>query len=205
MQPTDPYAQQQALEEWAQSRSYQLSQSPDPSWYRAWEPLTYVTRPARLGRELRASFGEVIVALAETFEDDPIKQATGEDRHLMGFVICQGLRHRAALRSKKGAGDLTDFGRSIGALFGGARPGTVLGDPTFEEHYEVQVPSREEGIAALPMALRQLLLGAGFLGALDIRPGGMVMQFYGHRDFDPAKLDAVSTLLGQTYQAATGG
>lgn len=176
------------------------------AWYLGWQPFTYASRFSRLARELRASFGEIGVAIVETFEDDPLKQVAGEDRHVIAFVTSAALSRRAAVRSKQGAGDLTDIGRGLGALFGGAPPpGAVLGDPTFEQHFDVTVASREDGAAAVPLALRQLLLTARFRGALETRQGGMVVQFYGVRTFEPARLDEITTLLWQVHQAFAGG
>jgi hypothetical protein len=202
--PFDPYAAQRALEEWAKARNYTFNVSPDPSWYTGWQPFIFV-RFARLGRELRGTFDGVGVALIEAFEGDAFKQASGEDRYVLGFVTSDQLRHRAAVRSKQGAGDLTDFGRSLGALLGGApQPGAVLGDPAFEQAFEVKVPSRDEGNAALPIGLRRLLITHPFRGSLELRPGGMIVQLYGLTGFDPARLDPATTLLGQIYRAAIG-
>jgi hypothetical protein len=205
MQPYDPYAAQRALAEWAESRKYTLNQTPDVSWYLGWQPFIFVSRMARVGRELRASFDDVGLALVEAFEDDPLKQAAGEDRHVIAFVTSTHLRHRAAIRSKQGAGDFTDIGRGLNALFGGApQPGAVLGDPAFEQRFDVRAPSREEGVAALPMPLRQLLITSNFRGALEVRQGGMIIQIYGMQFFDPVRLDTATNMLGQAYRAAAG-
>jgi hypothetical protein len=156
-----------------------------------------------VGREIVARFGEVTIACVETFDSDPFKAAAGEGQHVMAFALANGLRHRAALRSKQGAGDLTDITRSLGALFGSRPPvGAVLGDPVFEQHYDVNVPSREEGVAALTMPLRHLLVGGQFRGAVEIRPGGVAIEFYGMRGFDPVRLDGALSLANQILAAA---
>src|SRR5512146_1776024 len=155
--PPDPYAADRALAQWAQARGYTLGSNPDPNWYRGWYPCVYVPPFSRLGRELRATFGEASVALVEGFEADPIKQATGEDRQVLAFLASPRLTSRVAVRSKSGGGLVREISGGLGALFGGGSAGGALGDPTFEAKYDVTAPSREEGQAALPFPLRQLL------------------------------------------------
>jgi hypothetical protein len=79
----------------------------------------------------------------------------------------------------------------------------VLGDAIFEAHCEIATPTREEGLAALPVALRHLLVQGGWRGILEFRPGGLVSTTYGPPMFDPASLDATLAMLGQVYNAAT--
>jgi hypothetical protein len=160
---------------------------------------------ARVGRELRASFGEAGIAIVETFGGDPLLQATGDDRRLALFVLSPRLVARGAIRSKQGGGIVNELSSGLSSLFGsGSSPGSILGDPTFEGRYDVTIAGREEGQRALPMSLRQLLLTAGFRGILEVRPGGLLGVNYDRQSFDPATLDAVIGLLGQIYHAAAG-
>jgi len=199
--PYDPYAQERALEEWAAAKTYTLSKNPDLNWYLSWYPFQYVFRLARIGRELRVTFGEATLHVIEGFESDPIKQAAGEDRYLFAFVLSPRLTLRAAIRAKSGGGLVNEVSRGLGSLLGGSAGG-VLGDPTFEQRFEVWSPTREEGNRALPMPLRQHLLQSNWSGVLETRPGGMVTVFFAQRSFDPVTLDAAITSAGQLYQLA---
>ena len=197
----DPYAAERALEEWATGKGYTLSKTPELGWYQSWAPFQYVPRVARIGRELRATFGEATLHVIEGFEADPLKAATGEDRYLYAFIVSARLTLRAAIRAKSGGGIVNDLSRGIGSLFGGS-PGGVLGDPAFEQRFEVAAPTREEGNRALPVPLRQHLLQTSWRGILEVRPGGMVCVFYAFRSFDASTLDALIPSAGQIYQHA---
>jgi hypothetical protein len=199
----DPYAADRALAQWAEVRGYSLNPNPDLAWYKGWYPCAYLFPIARVGREVRASFGDAHVGIVEAFEADALKQATGDDRHVFAFLTSQHLTRRAALRSKQGGGIVQELSTGLGSLFkGGGSPGGVLGDPTLEARYDVTTPTREEGHFALPIPLRQLLLSLGWRGILEIRPGGLACTMFDRRSFDPASLDWVISTLGQIYQAA---
>lgn len=197
----DPYAQEKALEAWVAEKSYTLSKTPDLNWYLGWYPFQYVFRLARIGRELRATFGEAAVHVIEGYDPDPIKQAASEDRYLFSFVLSPKLTLRSALRAKTGGGLVNEVSRGLGSLFASS-PGGVLGDPHLEGRYEVWAPSREEGNRALPVPLRQHLFQINFSGVLETRPGGMVIVFFQQRSFDPATLESVINTTGQLYQLA---
>lgn len=198
----DPYAADRALQEWAQTRGYQLGNTPDVRWYQGWYPCIYAFHIARVGRELRATFGDAGLWLLEAWEDDPIKRATGEDQHLFAFLTGPRFPARAAVRTKGGgAGFVDELGHGINSLFSNKPAGGMLGDPTFEQRFDVTVPSRQEGDAALPMPLRQMLLQGGWKGIIELRQGGLIMIPFGVRTFDPATLDWVIGLLGQVYGA----
>lgn len=201
--PVDPYAADRALAEWARARGHALNATPDQQWYRAWYPCLYLPAFARLGREIRATFGEANVALVELFDADPLKQATGEDRLLTAFLASPRLTRRVAVRSKSGGGIVNELGSGLGSLFGGS-PGGILGDPTFESRYDIKAPSREEGNLALPFPLRQMLVQTQWRGILEVRAGGLVCASFDRRQLDPASLDATFSSLGQIYQLAAG-
>jgi hypothetical protein len=205
MGAADPYAAQRALDDWAAERGYTLNNNPDFAWYQGWFPFQYAFRLARIGRELRAQFGEASVFVAEAFEADDVKRVAGEDRHLYVFVTSAKLTARVSIRAKSGGGLVNEVSRGLGSLLGGASPGSMLGDPTFEQRFDVTTPSRDEGNRALPMALRQFLLQSSWRGILETRPSGLLMIPYDRRGFDVATLDQVINNAGQLYQLAAAG
>lgn len=201
--PADPYAHERALAEWARQRGHFLNASPDLGWYQRWAPFTYLFHIARLGRELRMTAAEASVWVVEAFEGDPVKAVAGEDRHLTCFLTSPRLAYRAAVRSKSSGGVVNDLTRGLDGLFGSKpQAGTVLGDPTFEARFDVAVPTRDEGNAALPMPLRQYLLQCGFRGVLELRAGGLICAMHDRPGFDPHSLEGTLALLGQIYRAA---
>ena len=200
--PYDPYAADRALAEWATTRGFTFGASPDPNWYGGWYPMAYVPRFSRLGRELRGPLEDAALYAVETYDGDPFKQAAGEDRQVLFFLTAPRLAYRAALRAKVGGGVMTELSSGLGSLFGGGAPGGVLGDPTLESRFDVSVGSREEGHAALPMALRSLLVQTGFRGILETRAGGLVLTLFDLRGFDPLGLERALQYVAQLYRAA---
>ena len=201
----DPHAAQRALDAWAEARNYRIYQNPDPVWYAGWAPFVFLFRLDRIGRELRATYADAKVWVVEAFEDDRVKQAAGEDRHLVALVTSPRIGYRAALRSRTGAGFVDAVGRGADVPPNSAAraAGALLHDPTFEARYEVAGPTRDEAHAALPMGLRHHLLQTGFAGILELRAGGLVCTSFQRRGFDPATLDALLTTVGAIHQAAT--
>lgn len=195
----DPYAAERALQEWVTSSGYTWNASPDFAWYQGWWPFQYAFRLARVGREVRASFGEATLFVVEAFEADELKRAASEDRWIYAFVTSSRLTARVSIRAKGGGGIVNEVSRGIGSLFGGSSPGGVLGDPTFEQRFDVTAPSRDEGNRALPMPLRQFLLQSNWRGILETRPGGMLVIPYDRRSFDVQSLENVIHNVGQSY------
>jgi len=129
---------------------------------------------------------------------DTIRKATGEDRAMWALCTTPRARFRAAIRSKKVVG-IAD-GMAAGLKFlddlaGSGRPGGLLGDPQFEQRFEVQAPSREEAMVALPLPLRQVLMGMGFVGTLELRAGGFVISHAEADRFEPAMLDRLLDMV----------
>jgi hypothetical protein len=207
----DPYAADRALADWAKQRGYETANTGDPRPHQAWMPFQYLPRFDRIGRELRVAADDVKITIVETFDADPLKQAAGEHVNLLAFVLAPKLTSRVAVRSKSIDGIADGVSRGLSALGGfissggqsGPPPGAVLGDPTLEARCDVVAPSRDEGNAALPMPLRHILVAPGFRGAVETRPGGLVMTLHDYKSFDPRTLEALVDLVKQLVTAAT--
>jgi hypothetical protein len=223
--PVDAAESKQALATWAQARHYELSETPEIAWYQGWAPFVYLFAPTRLGREVHGKLSDALVWLVEAFNDDE-EGPDDQRRYLIAFVTSPKLSYRAAIKSRIQKEQVDEMRQSISPLNQRLTPRSVgrwrwrereqflkrtygrmvrgiLGDAIFEAHCEIATPSREEGLAALPVALRHLLVQGGWRGILEFRPGGMVMTTYGPPMFDPASLDAALNLVGQIYTAAT--
>ncbi len=206
----DPYAAERALAEWAKERGFEISTAADFRSYHGWLPLQYLPRFDRVGRELRFSLGDARVSIVEALDSDPLKQAAGEHLNNLVFVVSPRFTARVAVRSKQVGGLADGISRGFSAIEGffasgghtGPPPGAVLGDPTLESRCDVLAPSREEGNAALPMPLRQLLVQPYFRGALEIRQGGLILTLYDYRRFDAPGLEALVAAAKQIIEAA---
>ena len=212
----DPAAADRALAAWAQTRSYALQLHPDATWYRAWAPFAFLFRPALVGREVRAPLGDAHAWVVELAEHDPT------DRYVVTFITSPRLVYRGALRSRLQKEAVEELRASFNPrptprasarwrwreretflrrTYGRAVRG-VIGDSIFEAHYEIATPTREEGSAAFPVAMRHLLVHGGWRGILELRPGGLVIATYGPPLFDPRALDATLGLAAQIYATA---
>ncbi|MGZ3424757.1 MAG: hypothetical protein ACXWUG_15635 [Polyangiales bacterium] len=212
---------EQKLHQWAQARGYAYNPHPNVEWYRSWAPFVFLFVPTRVGREVRAEFGDAQIWLVEAFNDEETERGE-EDRYVFTFLLSPALAYRAAIRSRMQKEAVDEMRTSISPrktprslgrwrwrerdqflrrTYGRGVRG-VIGDAIFEAHCEVQTPSREEGLAALPVALRQWLITTGWRGVLELRPGGLVGTTYGPPIFDPSALDATIHHLGHIYNAA---
>jgi hypothetical protein len=174
---------------------------------------------------VRAQFSDAVVYLVEAYDPSPEEGPSGDgtECYLVAFLTSPRVAYRAAIRSRMQKEAVEEMRtqmnprktpRSLSRwrwrerenflrrTYGRGVRG-VLGDAIFEAHCEIACPTREEGLAALPVALRHLLVQGGWRGILEFRPGGMVSTTYGPPMFDPASLDATLALLGQIYNAAT--
>lgn len=217
-EPTDD----DALAEWAEARGYEYNPTPQIDWYRGWAPFVFLFQPSRVSREVRASFGDAQVMIVEAINDED--EARGNDgRYVVSFLLSPRLLYRCAIRSRMQKDAIDEMRTSINPkktprslgrwrwrerdqflrrTYGRGVRG-VIGDAIFEAHCEIATPSREEGLAALPVALRQWLISTGWRGILELRPGGLVSTTYGPPLFDPASLDATVHHLGHVFNAAT--
>ncbi len=208
----------QRLSSWAQERGYELNAKPDLQWYHGWSPFVFLNAPERLGREVSARMGEAQLWIVEGFshvEGHEISQ-------IVAFVLSPRLAYRAAVRSRMQKEAVEELRESLSPrktpralgrwrwrereqflrrTYGRGVRG-VIGDAIFEAHCEIQSPSREEGLAALPVALRHWLIQTQWRGILELRPGGMIVTSYGPPLFDPAALDATVHHVSNIYHAA---
>lgn len=175
----------------------------DARAFLAW-PVMYMPRIELVTREARMPLHGALVTIAEVIVSDQLRKAVGEDRMLVAMIQAQRLGYRAAVRSKRSSGGVVD-GMSRGlkvldALLVTPRMG-VLGDPHFEQHFEVWAPSPQEAHAAVPVSLRQALVSAGFHGIVERFPGAMLITAFDTLRFDPPSLDRLMDLCGRVLAA----
>jgi hypothetical protein len=194
---------------WATSKGYSVNPYPSASWYQQWGPFIYMFEIQGVGLEVECDFGEADLWLAEAYESGDIDyektgkvKHDGKDMHVVAFITSPHLKARGAVRSRLGGGVKDDIGRTLGSLFSRTPDHSALGDDRLEALFEVAVPTKEEGNAALPPALRQYLLQHQWKGVLELRAGGMVCTMHERKGFDASNLEATITILGDLYRAA---
>ena len=143
--------------------------------------------------------------VAEVLASDAIRKAVGEERMLVALVQAPRLGFRAAVRSKRSSGGVVDGVsrglKALDALLVAAPPAGLLGDPHFEQQFEVWAPTPHEAHAAIPVSLRQALVTAGFHGILERFPGALLVTAFNAPRFDPLDLDRLLDLCGRTLSA----
>jgi hypothetical protein len=203
----DPYAAYLAA--WAQERKHELLPTPDVYFVQSWFPFQYIPRLERITKHLKTKIGDADLHAFEVFEADQVKQMTGDHRQVLFLLMSPLLKYRVALQSKTSGNvgdDLSRGLKELGSFFGGPpKPpvGGILGDPTLESRFDVMAPSPQEGHAALPVPLRQILVAPNFRGILELRQQGMATILYTHRSFDPQTLEHAMQVVGSMYQAAS--
>jgi len=195
---------EQVLTAWATERNYVINTQPATGFYLSWYPFQYLPRITHVTRELRTSFGEASVFVAEAYDNDPVRQAVGTHRMLLCLLMSPNIAYRVAVRAKTGGGIGAEIERGLNELgnllSSKPPPGNVLGDPILERAVDVTAPTRDEGNLALPQALRRLLV-QDFRGILETRPQGMAVTFFDCTIFEPRSLDTVLHLTRQLYQS----
>lgn len=220
-EPMDPIAARRAMEAWVRARGYEYNPAPDVSWFQGWSPFVFLFNPVQIGREIRAKFSDSWLWIAELFADG------GAGKPLQPFIVyfltSERLQYRAAIRSRL----QPEAVEEMRAIFNARRtPSTLsrwryrerqnfmrrtygrgvrgaVADGVFEAHFEIATPSREEGLMALPLPLRQLLVQSTWRGILECRPGGLVATNYGPPRFEPQILDEQIATLSQMYGTIT--
>ncbi len=176
----------------------------DARVFHGW-PGTYLPRIEHVSREARVSLHGATVTLAEVLVSDAIRKAVGEERMLVALVQAPRLGYRAAVRSKRSSGGVVDGVsrglKALDALLVSAPPAGILGDPHFEQMFEVWAPNPHEAHAAIPVSLRQVLVTGCFHGILERFPGAMLITAFGAPRFDPIELDRLLDTCGRVLAA----
>ncbi|NUP04913.1 MAG: serine/threonine protein kinase [Polyangiaceae bacterium] len=187
----------QALHAWGTHHRAQLRAPADLRLYAGWNPFQFLPPIAQASRDARLVLRDAQVHLVEVFSNDPLRQATGEDRSVLALVTSSRIYYRAAVRSKNSTNLVEGFGQLFDSLGGQA----TFGDPHFERHFDVRFPSPQEGQMALPIAVRQVLVNAGFRGILETRHGGFALRRDDANRFEPSDLDRLLEATAAIYAA----
>jgi len=201
--PLMPVAGDPRLVAWITRWRAEVRSPGDARAFLAW-PVVYLPRVELVTREARMPVQGALVTIGEVVVNDPIRKAVGEDRMLVAMIQAQRLGFRAAVRSKRSSGGMVDGVsrglKALDALLVTPRLG-LLGDPHFEQTFEVWSPSPQEAHAAIPVSLRQALVSAGFHGIVERFPGAILITAFDALRFDPPPLDRLLDVCGRVLAA----
>lgn len=79
----------------------------------------------------------------------------------------------------------------------------TLGDPHFEQQFDVWAPSVHEARASVPVPMRQMLITTGFHGIVERYPGAMLVMSFHSARFDPGNLDRLLDVCGRLLKTAS--
>ena len=156
---------------WARGRRLVYEPRPDAGWFAAWEPFDTMTSPEAYLNSVSWSLPPGSVTLAEPWlaplDSEPL------DRTVLVFITHPGFARRAAACGGE------HFNTRVVYLENPPAPTVQIGDQEWDTHIKTMAASPSEAAAAFPPAVRALLKRWGFVGHLEVRPGGMVAHFAG--------------------------
>lgn len=153
---------------WARRHGFPYAASPEPGWYRAWEPFFTLVSPACYFHAVQCVTEGVPVVLAEPW--CAVGDAEPLGRTVLAFVSHPRLRYRAAARA--GGSHMTRV-----SFLGEHRPQEQqTGDSAWDDLAVTFASSPLEAVRALTPSLRKLLIGWDFQGHIELKPGGLVLH-----------------------------
>ena len=154
-------------------RASGTSPSPDEDWFRRWEPHDAIAPPGLFFNSctwLAAPDPGHIVLVEPWYA---IEDADPLDRAVVAVAVHPGRRRRAAMRVGE------HFLTRVVYLESPPPPTVQVGDPVWDQHVVTLAASAGEAAAGFHPRLRKLLVGWGFQGHLELRPGGLVVYYAG--------------------------
>jgi hypothetical protein len=162
-----------AIAAWANQARLGYEPLPDEDWFRRWEPHDAIAPPGLFFNSctwLAAPDAGHIVVVEPWYapeDSDPL------DRAVVAFAVHPGLRRRAAMRVGE------HFLTRVVYLESPPPPTVHIGDPLWDQHVVTLAASPSEAASGFHPRLRKLLVGWGFQGHLELRPGGLVVYYAG--------------------------
>jgi hypothetical protein len=166
--------------------------------------VVYLPHIEHVARDARVPQQGALATIAEVVLSDAIRKAMGEERMLVAIIQAPRLRFRAAIRSKRSSGGVVDgVNRGLKALDAliAAPNAAMIKDPQFEAQFEVWAPSPPDAHAAFPLALRQVLVGAGFHGIVERFPGALLATAFDLSRFEAQHLERLLDLCSRILAA----
>jgi hypothetical protein len=162
-----------AIAAWANQARLGYEPLPDEDWFRRWEPHDAIAPPGLFFNSCTwmaaPDPGHIVVVEPWYAPED----ADPLDRAVVAFAVHPSLRRRAAMRVGE------HFLTRVVYLESPPPPTVQVGDPVWDQHAVTLAASASEAGAGFHGRLRKLLVGWGFQGHLELRPGGLVVYYAG--------------------------
>ncbi len=185
----------EAVARWATARGTGCDPRPPQDWFRDWEPFHTMISPAAYYNSCSWPAPPGSVTLVEPYTEDENSQIQPIDRTVFGLASHPALRWTASMR----AGE--HFITRTSILTDPPPPQVQIGDPVWDQHVVTRAASAEAARGAFTPALRALLQGWGFVGHIELRPGGAVIHQAGLQPTAQG-YEQMSQVLPRIVQAA---
>jgi hypothetical protein len=161
------------IAQWAAQYRLGYEPMPEEAWFRRWEPHDTIAPPATFFNAatwLATPDPGHIVVVEPWYADEGVDPL---DRVLLAFAVHPGLRFRASAR----AGE--HFVKRVAFIESPPPPEVKVGDPTWDANVATFATTPEVAAGGFHRRLRKLLVGWGFQGHVELRPGGVVVFYAG--------------------------
>jgi hypothetical protein len=162
-----------AIAAWANQARLRYEPLPDEAWFRRWEPHDAIAPPGLFFNSCTwmaaPDPGHIVIVEPWYAPED----ADPLDRAVVAFAVHPALRRRAAIRVGE------HFLTRVVYLESAPPPTVQIGDPLWDQHVVTLAASAGEASVGFHGRLRKLLVGWGFQGHLELRPGGLVVYYAG--------------------------
>jgi hypothetical protein len=156
---------------WARQRRLGYEPRPGAKWFRKWEPYDTMVSAEAYFNVVSWSIEGGMAAAAEPWiaplDAEPLA------RTVVFFVQHPGFTRRAAARGGE------HFNTRVAYLENPPPPEVKIGDPHWDQHVATFAASPAEADVAFPRAARQVLAHWGFVGHIEVRPGGLIYNQIG--------------------------
>lgn len=159
------------IERWARQRHLGYEARPASKWFRKWEPYDTMVSAECYYNVVSWPVDGGMAAAAEPWIAPVDSEPLG--RTVLFFVQHPGFSRRAAARGGE------HFNTRVTYLENPPPPEVKLGDPSWDRHVATFAASPAEADVAFPRSARQLLAQWGFVGHIEVRPGGLIFNQIG--------------------------
>jgi hypothetical protein len=167
---------------WARRRRLGYEPRPTSKWFRKWEPYDTMVSADHYYNVVSWPVDGGMAAVAEPWIAPLDSEPLG--RTVLFFVQHSGFTRRAAARGGE------HFNTRVAYLENPPPPEVRLGDPAWDQHVLTFAASPAEALVAFPRPARQLLAHWGFVGHVEVRPGGLIFNQIGIEP-NPSHLDGM--------------
>jgi len=169
----DPPPGSDQIAGWARQRRLSYQAHPDQAWFRAWEPFDTMVSASAYFNAVSWALPLGSATIAEPWlaplDSEPL------DRTLLGFVSHPSFTRWAAARGGE------HFNTRVSFIESAPPPRVEIGDPGWDRFMATFAASAAEAAAAFPVKARQKLASFRFSGHIEVRPGGLIVNFAGLR------------------------